>query len=195
MIIVKPSESSSVRCHCCGRACENNYPQKRDYYHPTNDPYKHIWAQVEYPTCAHCHNKYYNKTPLRLFLVGMISIIVLISTVYIYFHSSDNNAWVLATVLGLLFSFITYVWVYERMKTKKDCVPKTDLHVALISTPNRWCIHEIQEGIVVNDYSEDTVRDDLEQIATSYDLTILYPYHAFRKYQNVGLFSDIELRT
>ena len=190
MIIIRPSNTHSAKCHCCGRACDEASAQKRIYYFPTNNPYKHIRAQVEYPTCVQCQDRYYNHKSLRRVLAGVTALIVLATCAYIYTHSSQQGVWALAVFLGILFSCLTYVGIYESVKTKKDLVLNTDLHISLVIYPNQWYVREIAEGDRVEAYSEEAVRAYLDEMAKLYDLTIVYPPNAFQLYDNVDYSSD-----
>ena len=65
MIRITPLTLLNEPCHCCGDISHPDAAQKRVYYIPTNDPYKHICAEVEYPTCRRCRQKYYDKKLYR----------------------------------------------------------------------------------------------------------------------------------
>ena len=190
MIQIKPSGAHSAKCHCCGRACDEASAQKRIYYFPTNNPYKHIRAQVEYPTCVQCSNKYYNHKSLRRVLSGVTGLIALITCAYVCTHASITYAWALAVFIGIILSCLVYVGIYEYVKTKNDLVQNTDLHISLVMYPNQWHVKAIAEGDRVEEYSEETVRYYLEQMAKRFDLTIVYPANAFQQYSNVDYSDD-----
>ena len=184
MISITPLTPLNEPCHCCGDISQSDAAQKRVYYIPTDDPYKHICAEVEYPTCRRCQQRYYDKKRHRSKALCVSVLLLLLVVVALSLHPTMDTWWWSFLGGGVLFSFMLFFTLSTAIAAFQDRVIRTRLHLTLTLPPLGWKTEVVGEGISNAAYSEEGIKKYLVELAQHYKIKVEYPANAFRKYAN-----------
>ncbi len=184
MISITPLTPLNEPCHCCGDISHPDAAQKRIYYIPTNDPYKHICAEVEYPTCRRCRQKYYDKKLYRSIALCASAMLLLFLVVALLLHPTMDATWWSFLGGGLLFSLMLYFILNSAIPAFRDRVIRTRFHLTLTLPPLGWKTETVGEGVADAAYSEEGIKTNLAVLAQYFRIKVEYPANAFSKYEN-----------